>query len=82
MLLDYSASKGAQVAFTYSLAQSPEVLEKNIRVNAVAPGGRWYQLQNSMRADVATQYRPNLDAADSLHLPQCVPCVLVVVFDV
>ncbi len=26
------------VAFTYSLAQSPEVLEKNIRVNAVAPG--------------------------------------------
>jgi NAD(P)-dependent dehydrogenase (short-subunit alcohol dehydrogenase family) len=28
------------VSFTYSLAQSPEVLSKNIRVNAVAPGAR------------------------------------------
>jgi NAD(P)-dependent dehydrogenase (short-subunit alcohol dehydrogenase family) len=32
------------VAFTYSLAQSPEVLEKNIRVNAVAPGHTWAPL--------------------------------------
>lgn len=37
-MLDYSAAKGALISFTYSLAQSPEVLEKNIRVNAVAPG--------------------------------------------
>ena len=37
-MLDYAAAKGALISFTYSLAQSPEVLEKNIRVNAVAPG--------------------------------------------
>jgi NAD(P)-dependent dehydrogenase (short-subunit alcohol dehydrogenase family) len=43
-LIDYSATKGAQVSFTYSLAQSPEVLEKNIRVNAVAPGPIWTPL--------------------------------------
>jgi NAD(P)-dependent dehydrogenase (short-subunit alcohol dehydrogenase family) len=43
-LIDYSSSKGAQVSFTYSLAQSPEVLSKGIRVNAVAPGPIWTPL--------------------------------------
>ena len=33
-----------RVSFTYSLAQSPEVLEKGIRVNAVAPGPIWTPL--------------------------------------
>jgi NAD(P)-dependent dehydrogenase (short-subunit alcohol dehydrogenase family) len=37
-MLDYAASKGAINAFTVSLAQSPDVLAKGIRVNAVAPG--------------------------------------------
>ena len=37
-MLDYAAAKGALISFTYSLAQSPEILEKGIRVNAVAPG--------------------------------------------
>ena len=35
-LLDYSATKGAIVAFTRSLSQA--LAEKKIRVNAVAPG--------------------------------------------
>jgi NAD(P)-dependent dehydrogenase (short-subunit alcohol dehydrogenase family) len=35
------------VAFTYSLAQSPEVLSKSIRVNAVAPGHTWSPLVES-----------------------------------
>jgi NAD(P)-dependent dehydrogenase (short-subunit alcohol dehydrogenase family) len=43
-LLDYSATKGAIVAFTRSLAQNKEVLEKNIRVNTVAPGPVWTPL--------------------------------------
>lgn len=43
-LLDYSATKGAIVAFTRSLAQNEEVLEKKIRVNAVAPGPIWTPL--------------------------------------
>jgi NAD(P)-dependent dehydrogenase (short-subunit alcohol dehydrogenase family) len=38
-LLDYSATKGAIVAFTRSLSQA--LAEKKIRVNAVAPGPIW-----------------------------------------
>lgn len=41
-LLDYSATKGAIVAFTRSLALS--LAEKHIRVNAVAPGPIWTPL--------------------------------------
>jgi NAD(P)-dependent dehydrogenase (short-subunit alcohol dehydrogenase family) len=41
-LLDYSATKGAITAFTRSLAKN--VVEKGIRVNAVAPGPIWTPL--------------------------------------
>ena len=41
-LLDYSATKGAIVAFTRSLSQL--VAEKKIRVNGVAPGPIWTPL--------------------------------------
>lgn len=41
-LLDYSATKGAIVAFTRSLSLS--LIEKGIRVNAVAPGPIWTPL--------------------------------------
>ena len=41
-LLDYSATKGAIVAFTRALSQS--LAEKQIRVNAVAPGPIWTPL--------------------------------------
>jgi NAD(P)-dependent dehydrogenase (short-subunit alcohol dehydrogenase family) len=41
-LLDYSATKGAIHAFTKSLASS--LLDKGIRVNAVAPGPVWTPL--------------------------------------
>ena len=41
-LLDYSATKGAIVSFTRSLAQA--LVEKEIRVNAVAPGPIWTPL--------------------------------------
>jgi NAD(P)-dependent dehydrogenase (short-subunit alcohol dehydrogenase family) len=42
MLLDYSATKGAVLAFTYALAQN--LVERRIRVNAVAPGPVWAPL--------------------------------------
>ena len=41
-LLDYSATKGAIVAFTRSLAE--QLAERKIRVNAVAPGPIWTPL--------------------------------------
>lgn len=41
-LIDYSATKGAIQAFTFSLAQS--LAEKKIRVNEVAPGPIWTPL--------------------------------------
>lgn len=44
-LLDYSATKGAIVAFTRSLSQA--VVDKGVRVNAVAPGPIWTPLISS-----------------------------------
>jgi len=41
-LIDYAATKGAIVAFTRSLSAS--LVEKGIRVNAVAPGPIWTPL--------------------------------------
>lgn len=41
-LLDYSATKGAIVTFTRSLSQ--QLVDKGIRVNAVAPGPIWTPL--------------------------------------
>jgi NAD(P)-dependent dehydrogenase (short-subunit alcohol dehydrogenase family) len=45
-LLDYSSTKGAIVAFTRSLSQN--LVEKGIRVNAVAPGPIWTPLIPSL----------------------------------
>ncbi len=52
-LLDYSASKGAIVAFTRSLALN--LVSKGIRVNAVAPGPIW------------TPLIPSTFTADTVH---------------
>jgi NAD(P)-dependent dehydrogenase (short-subunit alcohol dehydrogenase family) len=41
-LIDYAATKGAILAFTYSLAQA--LRERGIRVNCVAPGPVWTPL--------------------------------------
>ncbi len=43
-LLDYSATKGAITAFTRSLSENEELVNRGIRVNAVAPGPIWTPL--------------------------------------
>lgn len=44
LLLDYSSTKGAIVSWTRALAQNEELLKRDIRVNAVAPGPIWTPL--------------------------------------
>jgi hypothetical protein len=54
-LIDYSATKGAIVAFTRSLAEN--LKERRIRVNAVAPGPVWTPLiPASFDADHVAQF--------------------------
>lgn len=54
-LLDYSATKGAIHAFTKSLAQS--LVEKEIRVNCVAPGPVWTPLNIAdQKAEKVSQF--------------------------
>ena len=54
-LLDYSSTKGAIHAFTKSLAQN--VLERGIRVNAVAPGPVWTPLNPAdIEADEVSEF--------------------------
>lgn len=55
LLIDYSSTKGAIVSFTRSLALS--LVDKGIRVNAVAPGPIWTPLQPaSYHAEYLTSF--------------------------
>lgn len=57
-LLDYSATKGAIVAFTRSL--SLQLADKGIRVNAVAPGPIWTPLiPSTFTADQVSKFGGN-----------------------
>ncbi|WP_347861815.1 SDR family oxidoreductase [Salimicrobium sp. PL1-032A] len=57
-LVDYTASKGAVVAFTRSMAQ--QLVDKGIRVNGVAPGPIWTPLiPSTFTEDKVEQFGTN-----------------------
>ncbi len=59
-LLPYATTKGAIVTFTKALAQDPGVLERGLRVNAVAPGPIWTPLiPSTMPAEKAAKFGEN-----------------------
>lgn len=59
LLIDYSATKGAIVGWTRSLAKS--LANQNIRVNAIAPGRIWTPLiPASFSSDINSLHGPNL----------------------
>lgn len=72
-LIDYSATKGAIVAFTRSLSVSLE--KKGIRVNAVAPGPVWTPLiPGSFPAEEVAEFGQSKPMGHAAHPEQIAPC--------
>lgn len=72
-LIDYSATKGAIVAFTRSLSLA--VVEQGIRVNAVAPGPIWTPLiPASYDAEKTAQHGSNVPMTRAGQPNEVAPC--------
>ncbi|HEU4621204.1 MAG TPA: SDR family oxidoreductase [Burkholderiaceae bacterium] len=71
-LLDYSTTKGAIHAFTKSLAQN--LVDKGIRVNAVAPGPVWTPFNPAdTPADKITEFGKETDMKRAAHPEELSP---------
>jgi NAD(P)-dependent dehydrogenase (short-subunit alcohol dehydrogenase family) len=71
-LIDYSATKGAVNALTYSLAQALE--ERGIRVNAVAPGPVWTPLiPSTMPEEKVEQFGADVPMGRPAHPDEIAP---------
>jgi NAD(P)-dependent dehydrogenase (short-subunit alcohol dehydrogenase family) len=72
-LLDYSASKGAIVSFTRSLAK--QLAERGIRVNAVAPGPVWTPLiPSAFNAEHVAEFGKNVPLGRPAQPDEISPC--------
>jgi NAD(P)-dependent dehydrogenase (short-subunit alcohol dehydrogenase family) len=72
-LIDYSATKGAIVAFTRSLSQA--LADKGIRVNAVAPGPVWTPLiPASFSADKVAEFGKDIPMGRPAQPFEIAPC--------
>jgi NAD(P)-dependent dehydrogenase (short-subunit alcohol dehydrogenase family) len=72
-LLDYSATKGAIVTFTRSLAM--QLVEKKIRVNGVAPGPIWTPLiPATFKSDKVATFGSDVPMARAGEPAEVAPC--------
>jgi NAD(P)-dependent dehydrogenase (short-subunit alcohol dehydrogenase family) len=79
-LLDYSATKGAIVAFTRSLHQ--QVIGDGIRVNAVAPGPVWTPLiPASFSKEEVEQFGKNTPMGRPAQPEEIAPCYVFLASD-
>ena len=73
LLMDYSSTKGAIVAFTRSLSQS--LADRGIRVNAVAPGPVWTPLiPASFSADKVEKFGKDIPMGRPAQPIEIAPC--------
>jgi NAD(P)-dependent dehydrogenase (short-subunit alcohol dehydrogenase family) len=71
-LIDYAATKGAVLAFTYSLAQSLQ--DRGIRVNCVAPGPVWTPLiPSTFGADRVSSFGSQVPMGRAAHPDEIAP---------
>jgi NAD(P)-dependent dehydrogenase (short-subunit alcohol dehydrogenase family) len=79
-LIDYSATKGAIVAFTRSLSKS--LAERNIRVNAVAPGPIWTPLiPSTFTEDHVESFGGNVPMKRAGQPDECAPAYVFLASD-
>ncbi|MGI9245568.1 MAG: SDR family oxidoreductase [Steroidobacteraceae bacterium] len=79
-LIDYASTKGAIVAFTRSLALS--LVERGIRVNAVAPGPVWTPLITaSFSPDEVAQFGRNVPLGRPAEPDEIAPCFVFLAAD-
>lgn len=79
-LMDYTATRGAIVAFTRSLAQA--VLDRGIRVNGVAPGPIWTPLvAASFDAEAVAKFGKNTPMGRAGQPREVAPCYVFLASD-
>jgi NAD(P)-dependent dehydrogenase (short-subunit alcohol dehydrogenase family) len=79
-LIDYASTKGAIVAFTRSLALA--LVERGIRVNAVAPGPVWTPLiPSSFAPDEVSKFGGNVPLGRPAEPDEIAPCFVFLASD-
>ena len=80
MLIDYSSTKGAQVAFTRALSQA--VAKRGIRVNAVAPGPIWTPLiPSTFSPDKVKEFGTDVPLERAGQPEEVAPCYVFLASD-